>query len=67
MKIEEFKKRSSERKDLRLDRFEHENQEEVKNEMMEEFRKITANEGRMIVNQAGVIFTRMGYRRCSGL
>lgn len=54
MKIEEYKK-IYEKKAQRLDRFDQENQEEVKSEMMEEFKRITVDEGRMIVSQARVL------------
>lgn len=39
----------------RSDRSDHKNQEELKNEMMEEFKPIMEDEGRKIVNQASIL------------
>lgn len=39
----------------RSDRFDQQNQEEVKTKMMEEFKEITADEGKKIVNWAGIL------------
>lgn len=50
IKIEEFKKRTDERKAQRPDRSKHERWEEVKSEMMEEFKIITADEGKKIIS-----------------
>ncbi|XP_059069368.1 uncharacterized protein LOC131859520 [Cryptomeria japonica] len=55
MNIEEYKGRITEKKAQRLDRLDQENQEEVKNEMMEEFEKIIANERKKIIREAGVL------------
>lgn len=53
-KINEYK-RSVERIAQRQDNSDQENPEEVKSEMMEEFKVIIADEGIMIVNQAGIL------------
>lgn len=48
-KIEKYK-RSTEKMAQRLDKFDQENKKEVKSEMMEEFKGIIVEEGKMIVN-----------------
>lgn len=50
MKVEEYKRRIIEKKAQRLNRSDQENQEEVENDMREEFKEITTDEGRKIIS-----------------
>lgn len=54
MNIEDYKRRITEKKAHRLDRSDQENQEELENEMREEFKEITVDEGRKIISQVRV-------------
>ena len=50
MKFEEYQNKCKERRELRPDRSDQENEEEVKDELMEEFKNITPKEGRKLVS-----------------
>ena len=55
MKFEKYQDKGKKRRELRPDKLDRENDEEVKAELMEEFKNITPKEGRKLVSQAGVL------------